>query len=299
MAARRVLSPHAPTMRLGHHLFPNTMEAALHRNSSGPAWAPLRLCRKIERPTRGRQRQLKIPRPARAQPTRAQCDWASFISKHDGQRTEIPLAAWAPSCAANRASTREGRIARKLRGLARAQPRTYRDWASFIAKHDGGSATQKFPGRRGAPFLRRSANRRPTRRKGRSKLYGPARVGPRTRPMRLGIIYSKHDGGRATQKFLWSGGGSSSLAHAVNRSNARRQRRSKIHAARRGPQHRAHTMRLRTFISKHRWSSAGQKPSGLAPPWRTCAQLGATNHEAAKGRLTINRRVSVCTRQCD
>jgi hypothetical protein len=62
---------------------------------------------------------------------------------------------------------------------------------------------------------------------------GLARARPRTRPLRLGRHLLKHDGGSATQKFS-ARCGRSLCSCAVNRVQREgRQRRSKIHAARR------------------------------------------------------------------
>jgi hypothetical protein len=63
-------------LRLGRHLFPNTMEAALHRNSSSPAGRSLRSCAVNQGPTRGRKGRSKIHSgPARAHSLASCAHW--------------------------------------------------------------------------------------------------------------------------------------------------------------------------------------------------------------------------------
>jgi hypothetical protein len=77
--------------------------------------------------------------------------------------------------------------------------------ASFIAKHGGGSATQKFLLARGATCAR-AQNRRPTPGRQSLEIHVGACSAPHA-PTAIGASFiSKHDGGSA-QKFLWPGVG--------------------------------------------------------------------------------------------
>jgi hypothetical protein len=228
-------------MRLGI-ILPNTVGS--YTNSSGG----LRTCAVNRRPTRGRQRRSKVHGTARAQPTCAHCDGASFISKHDGgaARATGPAGALLRTCAVNRASnTRKGRS--KIHAARRVlSPQC--DWGIIYFQTRWRQRFTEIPlARRGALLAPVTNIRRPGRETQRKLIFCPARAQP-TRARRAAlyfqtrwgsdteisqrrgsirscaanrasntrkegslenscktpcdrVIYFKHDGGSATQKF--------------------------------------------------------------------------------------------------
>jgi hypothetical protein len=223
---------------IGHHLF-QTRWAALRRNSSADwahpcarvqqigrptreegrvvnsyvvsAAAPMRLgiiyakhdggsytnssggrahVRSKSNPTRGRQRRSKVHGSARAQPTRAHCDWGVIYFQTPWSAARATGPDWgAPAHAQIGRPTRGRKVARKFMRLGACSAHNAIG-ASFISKHDGGSATQKFlwPGV-GRSLL--PGNKHQASRKGDSAKTHilPGACSAHTRPMRLGVIY--------------------------------------------------------------------------------------------------------------
>jgi hypothetical protein len=156
---------------------------------------------------------------------RAHSDWGIIYSKHDGGHTEIPLV-WRGrslrSCSANRASNTRKRVAlkiaaRRVLSLARAQC----DWAIYSNTMEA-ALHNLHVARSLHPVLSKSAS---NTREGRIAIHAARSVFQSRTCLRVQASFiAKHDGGSATQKFLWPGG--RSCARTSNRSsNTRKGRR--------------------------------------------------------------------------
>jgi hypothetical protein len=150
-AAERVFSAqHAPTA-IGASFIPNTMEAALH-STSGPAWcAP---CSRVQQNRASNTRKPARPWPgACSARTRPHCDWASFISKHDGGTAtqKFLQLRWRSLIQ----STRQRRSEIHAPGACSAPACALRV-RQFISNTMERSATQNSPARRGVPRIGRA-----------------------------------------------------------------------------------------------------------------------------------------------
>jgi hypothetical protein len=278
-----------PACDSGNALYLNTMEQRY--KSSARRGALLALVLRKSGVQRERQRRSKFMRPARLSPHAPLRLGRHLISNTMEQRyTEVPPARLGRSlCRVQRMDVntrKEGRSKILRPGASPAQCA----FGHHCAKHDGDSATQKFlwPG---VDVRTCAVNRASNAAASLENSCGSARAQPTRALCDWGIIYFKHDGGSATQKFL-GGCGRSCRVRQIGRQTRGRKGRSKIHAARRVLNPRAQCDWGIYFQT--RWSSATQFLwPGVGRSLHSCAANRASN--ARKAASLENSCIGACS----